>query len=78
MPPHNLSSIFMDPLVSRIDVHARLLILGTKSPLHGLIWVCKFIDFEKKIHPARLFGPQFICDQLQNKVIQVKNCLQFC
>ena len=43
-------------LVYRIDVHARLLILRKKSPLHGLIWVCTFIDFEKKFPPARLFG----------------------
>ena len=35
---------------------ARLLILRKKSPLHGLIWVCTFIDFEKKFLPARLFG----------------------
>ena len=34
---------------------ARLLILRKKSPLHGLISVCTFIDFEKKIPPARLF-----------------------
>ena len=44
-------------LVYRIDVHARLLILRKKSPLHGLILVCTFIDFEKKIHTARLFCP---------------------
>ena len=43
-------------LVCRIDVHARLLILWKKSPLYGLIWVCTFIDFEKKIPPARLLG----------------------
>ena len=28
-----------------------------KSPLHGLILVCTFIDFEKKFFPARLFHP---------------------
>ena len=28
-----------------------------KSPLHSLILVCTFIDFEKKIPPARLFCP---------------------
>ena len=44
-------------LVYRIDVHARLLILRKKSPLHGLILVCTFIDFEKKFPPARLFCP---------------------
>ena len=27
------------------------------SPLHGLILVCTFIDFEKKFFPARLFHP---------------------
>jgi hypothetical protein len=42
--------------VCRIDVHVRLLILNKNSPLHGLIWVCTFIDSEKKIPPARLFG----------------------
>ena len=44
-------------LVYRIDVHAHLLILRKKSPLHSLIWVCTFIDFEKKFPPARLFHP---------------------
>ena len=44
-------------LVYRIDVHARLLILRKNSPLHGLILVCTFIDFEKKFFPARLFHP---------------------
>ena len=44
-------------LVYRIDVHARLLIFREKSPLHGLILVCTFIDFEKKFPPARLFHP---------------------
>ena len=55
--------IFLDlaTLVCRIDVHARLLILRKNSPLHGLILVCTFIVFEKKISymcigicPARL------------------------
>ena len=41
-------------LVYRIDVHARLLILTKKSPLHGLILVCMIIDFEEKFPPARL------------------------
>ena len=39
-------------LVYRIDVHARLLILRKKSTLHGLILVCTFIDFDKKIPPC--------------------------
>ena len=44
-------------LVYRIDVHARLLILRKNFPLHSLILVCTFIDFEKKFPPARLFHP---------------------
>ena len=44
-------------LVYRIDVHARLLILNKKSPLHGLILVCTFINFENFYPPARLFHP---------------------
>ena len=36
---------------------AHLLILRKNSPLHGLILVCTFIDFEKKFPPARLFCP---------------------
>ena len=44
-------------IACRIDVHARLLILRKKSPLHDLIWVCTFIDFGKKFPPARLFHP---------------------
>ena len=47
----------LSTLVYRIDVHARLLILRKKIPLHGLILVCTFIDFEKKFPPARLFHP---------------------
>ena len=43
---------FDHTLVYRIDVHARLLILRKKSPLHSLILVCTFIDFEKKFPPA--------------------------
>ena len=43
-------------LVCRIDVHARLLILRKNFPLHGLIWVCTFIDFEKNFPLACLFG----------------------
>ena len=42
-------------LVYRIDVHACLLILRKKSPLHGLIWVCTFIVFLRIFPPARLF-----------------------
>ena len=47
----NLSSFQLQSatLVCRIDVHARLLILRKKFPLHGLIWPCTFIAFEKKI-----------------------------
>ena len=44
----------MPTLVCRIDVHARLLILSKNSPLHGLILICTFIDFEKK-NPPRTF-----------------------
>ena len=43
-------------LVYQIEVHARLLILRKKSPLHGLILACTFIDFKKKFPTARLFG----------------------
>ena len=43
-------------LVYRIEVHACLLILRKKSSIHGLILVCTFIDFRKKIPPAHLFG----------------------
>ena len=46
-------------LVSRIDVHARLLILRKNSPLHGLILVCTFIVFEKKI-PLHVYFPAFL------------------
>ena len=53
----SLESNQLSTLVYRIDVHARLLILRKKSPLHGLILVCTFIDFEKKFPPARLFHP---------------------
>ena len=49
--------VLWSTLVCQIDVHARLLILRKKSPLHGLILVCTFIDFEKKFPPARLFHP---------------------
>jgi hypothetical protein len=53
--PDSLLSIC--PLVYQIDVLVRLLILRKNPPLHGLILVCMFIDFEKKIPPARLFHP---------------------
>ena len=46
-------------LVCWIDVHARLLILRENSPLHGLIWVCTFIVFEKKI-PLHVYFSAFI------------------
>ena len=54
-PIQQLAVILTDTLVCRIDVHARLLILRKKFPLHGLIWPCTFIVFEKKNPPARLF-----------------------
>ena len=41
----------------QIELHARLLILKKKSPLHGLISVCTFIIFEKFYPPARIFHP---------------------
>ena len=46
-------------LVCRIDVHAGLLILRKNSPLHGLILVCTFIVFEKKI-PLHVYFPAFL------------------
>ena len=42
-------TILYSTLVCRIDVHAHLLNWRKSSPLHGLILVCMFIDFEKKI-----------------------------
>ena len=39
-------------LIYRIEVHARLLILIRNSPLHGLILVCTFINFEEFQPPA--------------------------
>ena len=51
----NMSCLEAHTLLYLIDVHARLLILIKNSPLHGLIWVCTFIDSEKKIPPACLF-----------------------
>ena len=42
--PNQLST-----LVCWIDVHARLLILRKNSPLHSLILVCTFIDFDKAL-----------------------------
>ena len=62
----------LSTLVYRIDVHARLLILRKNSPLHCLIWVCTFIDFEKN-SPLHLYLGRI---KIQKKVIQVKNCLQ--
>ena len=52
-------SSFLFTLVCRIDVHARLLILRKNSPLHGLILVCTFIVFEKKI-PLHVYFSAFI------------------
>ena len=49
----------LSTLVCRIDVHARLLILRKKFPLHGLIWPCTFIVFEKKI-PLHVYFSAFI------------------
>ena len=63
-------------LVYRIDLHARLLILRKKSPLHGLILVCTIIDFEEKFPPARLFIParlfgtlEYWFDNLNSRVL---------
>ena len=58
-------------LVYRIDVHARLLILRKKSPLHGLILVCTFIAFEKKVPPARLFHPARLLVLVCSKLVVV-------
>ena len=55
--PRTTTGSKLGTLVCLIDVHVRLLILRKKSPLHGLILVCAFIDFEKKFPPARLFYP---------------------
>ena len=61
----------MSTLVYRIDVHARLLILRKNSPLHGLILVCTFIDFEKKFPPARLFHPAHLLILVCSKLVVV-------
>ena len=50
----------VNTLVYRIEVHARSLILRTNSPLHGLILVCTFIDFEKKF-PLHVYS--ILCEQ---------------
>ena len=55
----SLESNQLSTLVYRIDVHARLLILRKKFPLHGLIWPCTFIVFEKKI-PLHVYFSAFI------------------
>ena len=55
--PNN--SVVLITLVYRIEVHARLLILRKKSPLHGPILVCTFIVFEKKI-PLHVYFPAFV------------------
>ena len=60
----------LSTLVYRIDVHACLLILRQKSPLHGLILVCTFIDFEKKF-PLHVYSGRI---KIWNNAIQVKNC----
>ena len=53
-------AILRNTLVYRIDVHARLLILRKNFPLHGLILVCTFNDFEKKI-PLHVYS--ILCEQ---------------
>ena len=53
--PRYKTHLLRGTLVYRIDVHARLLILRKKSPLHGFILVCTFIDFEKKFPPCTSF-----------------------
>ena len=45
IPPARL----FHPMWTALFWSARLLILRKNSPLHGLILVCTFIDFEKKI-----------------------------
>ena len=55
-------------LVCQIDVHARLLILKKKSPLHGLIWVCTFNVFLGTFPPARLFRPKRLFGTLEYSV----------
>ena len=54
---HEISQLRSSTLVYRIDVHARLLTLRKNFPLHGLILVCTFIDFEKTLPPVRIFHP---------------------
>ena len=53
IPPARL----FHPMWTALFWSAHLLILRKNSPLHGLILVCTFINFEKKILPARLFWP---------------------
>ena len=75
----NEKPFILGTLVYRIDVHARLLILSKKSPLHGLILVCTFIDFEKKF-PLHVYSilhvywywyvQNFTLLMIQNKVFQ--------
>ena len=57
IPSNAQSWDYVITLVYRIEVHARLLILNKKFPLHGLILVCTFINFEKFYPPARIFHP---------------------
>ena len=47
-----------------------------KSPLYGLILVCKFIDFKKKFPPARLFHPArllvLVCSKFHSTLGRLK------
>ena len=52
-----IATAILNTLVYRIDMHARFINFERKFPLHGLILVCTFIDFEKIFPPARLFFP---------------------
>ena len=61
-------------LVYRIEVHARLSILRRNSPLHSLIWSARLLILRKN-SPLHVYLGRI---KIQNKVIQVENCLQFC
>ena len=61
-------------LVYRIDVHARLLNLRKNSPCTALFWSARLLILRKKIPLHVYLGPI----KVWNKVIQVKNWLQFC
>ena len=51
---HNLGRYSSVP--NRSAWHACLSIVRKKSPLHSLIWVCMFIDFEKQSHHCTFIG----------------------